>query len=130
MFFIFSMAWMACNNESKPDAPDTGLLVQDTGEVTEACAATILDQSPQTGSGGWFYRDSVTVVFSALNGAQGQLRATSVFIEAAMSSRDHYKDLLMSEQEHEKAIKMRHIKQVFQQMDEDNSGEITLDEME
>ena len=68
MFYIFSMAWMACNNESKPDAADTGLLVEDTGEViVEECEATIVDQSPANGAGGWFYRDAVTVVFSESN---------------------------------------------------------------
>lgn len=64
------------------------------------------------------------IIFGVLN------VVTSVFIEAAMKSTEHYKDLLMSEQEREKEIKIKHIRSVFHQMDEDSSGEITLEEME
>jgi len=69
MFYLFSTVFFACNNESKPDAADTGLLNNgDTGEVVvEECEATILDQTPANGASGWFYRDPVTVVFSESN---------------------------------------------------------------
>jgi hypothetical protein len=68
MNIFISLAFMACNQESKPDAADTGLIGQDTAEVvTEECAATILDQTPVNGASNWFYRDPVTVVFSESN---------------------------------------------------------------
>lgn len=65
-----------------------------------------------------------TVLFGVLN------VVTSVFVESAVMSAQHYKDLIIEEKQHERAIAFSHMKQVFMQIDEDNSGEITADEME
>mmetsp|Transcript_39608 Transcript_39608/g.114604 ORF Transcript_39608/g.114604 Transcript_39608/m.114604 type:complete len:263 (-) Transcript_39608:546-1334(-) len=65
-----------------------------------------------------------TVLFCVMN------VLTSVFVESAVMSAQHYKDLLIQEREHKRAIAMTHVRQVFEQIDEDRSGDITADEME
>jgi len=55
---------------------------------------------------------------------------TSVFVESAILSAQHSKDLIIQEKQNECDIAMGHMKQVFQQIDEDGSGEITGQEME
>jgi len=55
---------------------------------------------------------------------------TSVFVESAIMSAQHYKDLIISAKEREREIAMSHMIQVFSQIDEDNSGFVTADELE
>lgn len=55
---------------------------------------------------------------------------TSVFVESAIMSAQHYKDLIIQAKERERQIAIRHISQVFKHIDVDDSGAITSDEME
>mmetsp|Transcript_34250 Transcript_34250/g.90424 ORF Transcript_34250/g.90424 Transcript_34250/m.90424 type:complete len:724 (+) Transcript_34250:68-2239(+) len=55
---------------------------------------------------------------------------TSVFVESAIMSAQHYKDLIIQEKQHEREIAVSHMKEVFRQIDTDGSGEIAADEME
>merc|ERR1712232_285302 len=55
---------------------------------------------------------------------------TSVFVESAIMGAQHYRDLIVQDKEHEKEIAVQHMRQVFNQIDEDNSGEINCYEME
>jgi len=64
------------------------------------------------------------VLFGVLN------VVTSVFVESAIMSAQHYKDLIIQEKQHAKEIAMAHMKEVFKQIDEDDSGVITVDEMD
>jgi len=55
---------------------------------------------------------------------------TSVFVESAMMSATHYKDLLIQEKLHDKEIYAKHMKAIFNKIDTDNSGSISADELE
>merc|ERR1712129_275127 len=55
---------------------------------------------------------------------------TSVFVESVIMASKHYRDLIVQEKQHEKAIAVMHVKEVFKAMDQDNSGGISADEME
>jgi len=55
---------------------------------------------------------------------------TAIFVESAMMSAQHYKELIILDTEHKKDLSVKHIRAVFQQIDEDGSGEITKAEME
>jgi hypothetical protein len=55
---------------------------------------------------------------------------TSVFVESAMKSAQHYKELLIQENLRNRELKVEHIREVFKAIDMDNSGEISMDEME
>merc|ERR1712217_331925 len=55
---------------------------------------------------------------------------TSIFVESAIMGAQHYRDLIIQDKEHEKEIARRHMEEVFHQIDEDGSGEISATEME
>jgi len=55
---------------------------------------------------------------------------TSVFVESAVSSAQHYKHLIIQEKASEREIAIGHLQHVFRQIDEDGSGEISGEEME
>merc|ERR1712012_860953 len=55
---------------------------------------------------------------------------TSVFVERAIKSSRHYRELIVQEKQTLKEIAAMHMRQVFKHMDQDSSGEITEDEME
>merc|ERR1719330_207991 len=55
---------------------------------------------------------------------------TSVFVESAIMSAQHYRDLIVQEKQHAKEVAVMHMKEVFRQIDIDGSGEISSDEME
>merc|ERR1712228_736694 len=55
---------------------------------------------------------------------------TSVFVESAIMSAQHYRELIVLDKEHQKDIAVSHMKEVFNQIDDDGSGEISSDEMD
>lgn len=55
---------------------------------------------------------------------------TSVFVESAVKTSQHYKDLLVDEKLQKKDIALKHIKAVFEAVDEDNSGCLSKAELE
>eukprot|EP00927_Polykrikos_kofoidii_P056216 TRINITY_DN5037_c0_g2_i1.p1 TRINITY_DN5037_c0_g2~~TRINITY_DN5037_c0_g2_i1.p1 ORF type:complete len:690 (+),score=129.47 TRINITY_DN5037_c0_g2_i1:112-2181(+) len=55
---------------------------------------------------------------------------TAIFVDSAMQSQQHYKDLLIQERTLKNQLFTEHLKQVFRQIDTDGSGSITGDEME
>lgn len=55
---------------------------------------------------------------------------TSVFVESALQSVQHYKDLLIQESMKAKKMYVDHLREVFREIDTDLSGEITMEEME
>merc|ERR1711920_75703 len=55
---------------------------------------------------------------------------TSVFVESAILSAQRYRDLIVQQKEHERDIAVKHLKEVFSQIDYDGSGEICMEEME
>jgi len=55
---------------------------------------------------------------------------SAVFVESAMASAAHYKDLRIYESRQAKTELARHMKEVFRQIDEDESGEISFAEMD
>jgi len=55
---------------------------------------------------------------------------TAVFVESAIMSAQRYKHLIIQANENERQTAMRHLRQVFKYVDEDNSGEISSEEME
>jgi len=54
---------------------------------------------------------------------------TAVFVESAMSSTMHYKELMVQENQRNKETISRHLRSIFGQMDLDGSGCISLEEM-
>merc|ERR1739838_1203820 len=54
----------------------------------------------------------------------------SVFVESALASVQHYKDLLIQETTKQKEVYINHLKDVFAAIDYDNSGEISSSEMD
>jgi hypothetical protein len=54
----------------------------------------------------------------------------SVFVESALASVQHYKDLLIESSNKRKEVCISHFKEVFTYIDDDKSGEISLEEME
>lgn len=55
---------------------------------------------------------------------------TSVFVESALQSVQHYKDLLIQESMKSKKMYVDHLREVFNAIDTDKSGSITMSEME
>jgi len=55
---------------------------------------------------------------------------TSVFVESALASVQHYKDLLIQENTKNKEVYVTHLRDVFACLDFDNSGEISIEEMD
>merc|ERR1712217_584653 len=53
---------------------------------------------------------------------------TAVFVESAMQSTSHHRDLLVQEKQQLRDMYIEHIKTIFTQIDEDGSGEVSLDE--
>eukprot|EP00928_Gymnodinium_smaydae_P009011 TRINITY_DN13326_c0_g2_i1.p1 TRINITY_DN13326_c0_g2~~TRINITY_DN13326_c0_g2_i1.p1 ORF type:complete len:717 (-),score=121.21 TRINITY_DN13326_c0_g2_i1:37-1965(-) len=64
-----------------------------------------------------------TTTFGVLN------VVTSVFVESAMRSAQHYRELMIQEKSRDWETLVRHMREVFQQIDEDGSGYISMDEM-
>jgi len=54
---------------------------------------------------------------------------TSVFVEFAIMSAQHYRDLIVQDKQLKKKIAVSHMQEVFKHMDDDGSGEISMDEM-
>jgi len=54
----------------------------------------------------------------------------AVFVESAMRATQHYRDLLVHEKLMRERINVQHLKEIFRNIDVDNSGTITLEEME
>jgi len=55
---------------------------------------------------------------------------TAVFVESAMRATQHYRDLLVHEKLMRERISVQHLKEIFKAIDIDNSGAISLEEME
>merc|ERR1712032_923899 len=62
-------------------------------------------------------------VFCALN------VVTSIFVESAMQSTQHYQDLLVQEKIHNDKVYTEHIRKIFRQIDNDESGDISFSEL-
>merc|ERR1712107_808118 len=61
----------------------------------------------------------------------GVLNAISaIFVESAVMSAQHYKEVLILDKEHHKQLSVKHMKAVFEQIDKDGSGEISSAELE
>lgn len=54
---------------------------------------------------------------------------TSVFVESAMQSTQHYKDLMVQEKARAKETFVRHVKEIFHQIDTNGSGSISAGEL-
>lgn len=54
---------------------------------------------------------------------------TSVFVESAMRSTQHYRDLLMQEKKRQKETCAKHLQEIFHSIDIDGSGMINLKEL-
>jgi len=76
------------------------------------------------GYGMCFFVYIVVILFGVTN------VVTSVFVESAIMSAQHYKDLIIQEKQYAKEVAVKHMKEVFRQIDQDGSGEISKDEME
>jgi len=55
---------------------------------------------------------------------------TAVFVESAMASSQHYKDLLVQEKMLMDQTRVRHMKEIFRAIDIDASGSVSLEEMQ
>jgi len=55
---------------------------------------------------------------------------TSVFVESAMLSTQHYRELMVEEKMRSKEMYARHMRDIFRQIDMDNSGFISLQELQ
>mmetsp|Transcript_102750 Transcript_102750/g.297040 ORF Transcript_102750/g.297040 Transcript_102750/m.297040 type:complete len:253 (+) Transcript_102750:3-761(+) len=55
---------------------------------------------------------------------------TAVFVESAMRTAQHYRELLVQEKMRDWENVVRHMREVFHQIDEDGSGTISMGEME
>jgi len=55
---------------------------------------------------------------------------TAIFVDSAMQSQQHYKELLIQESVLRKELYSQHLREVFREIDQDNSGCINGDEME
>merc|ERR1711971_1061215 len=54
----------------------------------------------------------------------------SVFVESAITSAQHYRDLIVEEKQQAREVAVMHMKAVFKQIDDDGSGEISAGKME
>lgn len=54
---------------------------------------------------------------------------TSVFVESVVQSSQHYRDLLVHEQLAAKEVYVKHMREIFRQIDNDGSGNISLNEL-
>jgi len=54
---------------------------------------------------------------------------TSIFVDSALQSTEHYKDIKIQEALNSKRTHVRHLKEVFKEIDIDMSGEICADEL-
>jgi len=54
----------------------------------------------------------------------------AIFVDSAMQSQQHYKDLLIQENVMKKEVYSQHLREVFHEIDRDGSGHINGDEME
>mmetsp|Transcript_137050 Transcript_137050/g.242239 ORF Transcript_137050/g.242239 Transcript_137050/m.242239 type:complete len:596 (-) Transcript_137050:47-1834(-) len=55
---------------------------------------------------------------------------TSIFVESVIRSAQHHKDVIVQDKEKEKYIAVRHMQEVFRQVDFDGSGHVTSEELE
>eukprot|EP00928_Gymnodinium_smaydae_P032882 TRINITY_DN23713_c0_g1_i1.p1 TRINITY_DN23713_c0_g1~~TRINITY_DN23713_c0_g1_i1.p1 ORF type:complete len:592 (-),score=94.03 TRINITY_DN23713_c0_g1_i1:52-1827(-) len=55
---------------------------------------------------------------------------TSVFVESAVASYQHYKDMMIQEKLDKKTTYLEHLRKVFIEIDRDKSGTISMEEME
>eukprot|EP00928_Gymnodinium_smaydae_P012850 TRINITY_DN14694_c0_g1_i2.p1 TRINITY_DN14694_c0_g1~~TRINITY_DN14694_c0_g1_i2.p1 ORF type:complete len:527 (+),score=48.26 TRINITY_DN14694_c0_g1_i2:192-1772(+) len=55
---------------------------------------------------------------------------TSIFVESATWSTQHYKELMMQEAEFQRQTSLRHMKEVFNAIDTDGSGSISAEEFD
>mmetsp|Transcript_88542 Transcript_88542/g.277265 ORF Transcript_88542/g.277265 Transcript_88542/m.277265 type:complete len:621 (+) Transcript_88542:99-1961(+) len=55
---------------------------------------------------------------------------TSVFVECAMASTQHFMDLKIQEANNQKKVHLNHLREVFRDVDTDSTGEIAIVEME
>lgn len=55
---------------------------------------------------------------------------TSVFVDSAMESTQHFVDIKIGEALNSKQVLVNHLRQMFEDLDVDNSGEISIEEME
>jgi len=55
---------------------------------------------------------------------------TSVFVDSAMESTQHFVDIKIGEALHSKRVLITHLRQLFADIDVDQSGEISIEEME
>jgi len=55
---------------------------------------------------------------------------TSIFVESAILSAQRDRDLIAEEKEMQKQLALSHMTELFHQIDIDESGEITMDELE
>jgi len=78
---------------------------------------------------GWVYGALFLVFISiTLFGVLNVL--TAVFVESAMQSTSHHRDLLVQEKQRQRQMYLKHLKTIFLQVDEDESGYICLTEVE
>lgn len=89
-----------------------GELIEDLGEYTHWLNSAL------------FVTFIAITVFGVLN------VITSVFVESALQSVQHHKDLLIESSAQQREVAVAHLKEVFAYIDDDNSGEISLEEME
>merc|ERR1719221_1260996 len=78
---------------------------------------------------GWFYV-LLFLMFISLTFFGVLNIVTAIFVDSAMQSQQHYKDLLIQENLMKKEVYTQHLRDVFQQIDADCSGYINGDEME
>jgi len=77
----------------------------------------------------WFYFAGLLVYLAlALLGVMNVV--TSVFVESAVMSAQHDRELVAQEKALQKEVAVSHMRELFHQMDVDKSGEITIEEME
>eukprot|EP00927_Polykrikos_kofoidii_P082304 TRINITY_DN814_c0_g1_i1.p1 TRINITY_DN814_c0_g1~~TRINITY_DN814_c0_g1_i1.p1 ORF type:complete len:785 (+),score=94.43 TRINITY_DN814_c0_g1_i1:97-2451(+) len=77
---------------------------------------------------GWIYAALfITYITFAIFGLLNVL--TSVFVESTMKSAHHYKELVVQETRAKKEVATQHLRSLFQQMDENGDGEISMTEM-
>jgi len=54
---------------------------------------------------------------------------TAIFVESAMAATQHYKELMLADKECKKKNSMSHLKHVFNQIDRDGDGAISMEEV-
>lgn len=78
---------------------------------------------------GWAYT-ALFIVFISLTFFGVLNVVTAIFVDSALQSQQYYKDLLIQESMLRKQLYTQHLRHVFEQIDQDASGCINVDEME